>query len=54
MTEPADEAKQHLVDAAPDMLELLVYFYKHGYASFGDHERLIAVLTKATGKPPRE
>jgi hypothetical protein len=43
------EANARLIAAAPDMLALLKEFYEHGYTTTGDHDRLSAVIAKATG-----
>lgn len=46
------EPNARLIAAAPELLALLVDLYKHGYVTTGDHDRVRAMIEKATGEKP--
>ena len=45
-----DEAYARLMEAAPEMLELLIDLYEHGYTTSHDHDRVAAMITRITGE----
>ena len=41
-------------EAAPELLEVLVKLYKHGYTTGDDHAMVRDVIVRATGEQPKE